>query len=81
MVFDSMATIVLLGTGLLGEAIGRRLLEQGVMLKVWNRTTEKCNPLVEQGAVLIESPPWRSQGLSWSDHCAARWTRERRGDC
>ena len=55
MVFDSMATIVLLGTGLLGEAIGRRLLEQGVMLKVWNRTTEKCKPLVEQGAVLIES--------------------------
>ncbi len=32
-----MTTIALLGTGLLGEAIGRRLLERGVTLKVWNR--------------------------------------------
>ena len=37
-----MTTIALLGTGLLGEAIGRRLLERGVTLKVWNRSTDKC---------------------------------------
>ena len=50
-----MPTIALLGTGLLGEAIGRRLLEQGVRLKVWNRSADKCAPLLEQGAVLIDN--------------------------
>jgi len=43
MVFDSMLTIALLGTGLLGEAISRRLLEQGVTLKVWNRTARNAS--------------------------------------
>jgi 3-hydroxyisobutyrate dehydrogenase len=62
MVFDSMLTIALLGTGLLGEAIGRRLLEQGVTLKVWNRTAAKCQPLVEQGAVLIENLAGAARG-------------------
>ncbi len=44
-----MARIALLGTGLLGAAIGRRLLEQGHSLKVWNRTPEKCQALLEAG--------------------------------
>ena len=55
MVLVSMPTIALLGTGLLGEAIGCRLLERGVTLRVWNRTAEKCEPLLERGAVLIDS--------------------------
>ena len=50
-----MPTIALLGTGLLGEAIGRRLLEQGVKLKVCNRSPDKCEPLLKQGAALIEN--------------------------
>ncbi len=33
-----MRSVALLGTGLLGEAIGRRLLQQGVSLFVWNRS-------------------------------------------
>ena len=55
MLLVSMPTIALLGTGLLGEAIGCRLLERGVTLRVWNRTPEKCEPLLERGAVLIDS--------------------------
>ena len=50
-----MARIALLGTGLLGGAIGRRLLEQGHSLKVWNRTPEKCQPLLEAGGQAISS--------------------------
>ena len=50
-----MARIALLGTGLLGTAIGRRLLEQGHSLKVWNRTPEKCQPLLEAGGQAISS--------------------------
>ena len=53
--FDLMPTMALLGTGLLGEAIGRRLLEQVVTLKIWNGTTKKCEPLLKQGAALIEN--------------------------
>ena len=49
MVLVSMPTIALLGTGLLGEAIGCRLLERGVTLRVWNRSPEKCTPLLERG--------------------------------
>ena len=50
-----MARIALLGTGLLGTAIGRRLLEQGHSLKVWNRTPEKCQALLEAGGQAISS--------------------------
>ena len=50
-----MARIALLGTGLLGSAIGRRLLEQGHTLKVWNRTPEKCQTLLEAGAEALSS--------------------------
>ena len=60
--FDLMPTIALLGTGLLGEAIGCRLLEQGVTLKIWNRTTEKCEPLLKQGAALIENLDGAAKG-------------------
>ncbi len=45
-----MTTLALLGIGLLGEAIGHRLLSQGVNLRVWNRTAEACAPLLSQGA-------------------------------
>lgn len=41
--------IALLGTGLLGAAIAKRLLQQDVEMTVWNRTTEKLQPLAEQG--------------------------------
>ncbi|MDB4485908.1 NAD(P)-binding domain-containing protein [Synechococcus sp. AH-707-B22] len=58
-----MPTIALLGTGLLGEAIGCRLLERGVTLRVWNRTAEKCEPLLEGGGCADRLPKWVSQGL------------------
>jgi 3-hydroxyisobutyrate dehydrogenase len=57
-----MPTIALLGTGLLGEAIGHRLLEQGVTLKIWNRSAAKCEPLLKQGAELIENLDGAAKG-------------------
>ena len=45
-----MPSVALLGSGLLGRAIGRRLLDQGVELKVWNRTPERCQTLIQEGA-------------------------------
>ena len=57
-----MTTIALLGTGLLGEAIGRRLLERGVTLKVWNRSPDKCESLLQQGAMQIKNLAGEAKG-------------------
>ena len=57
-----MTTIALLGTGLLGGAIGRRLLERGVTLKVWNRSPDKCESLLQQGAVQIKNLAGAAKG-------------------
>ena len=43
-------TIALLGTGLLGTAIGQRFLEQGETLWAWNRHPERLAPLLTSGA-------------------------------
>lgn len=59
---DAMPTVALLGTGLLGEAIGHRLLSQGVTLKVWNRSFEKCESLLAQGAERITTLAEAAQG-------------------
>jgi len=50
-----MTRIALLGTGLLGEAIGQRLLSRGVKLGVWNRNEERCQQLVNAGATAISN--------------------------
>ena len=49
-----MSSAALLGSGLLGEAIGRRLLDQGVALKAWNRTPGRCQGLIEAGAESVQ---------------------------
>jgi 3-hydroxyisobutyrate dehydrogenase len=51
-----MTTMTLLGTGLLGAAIGQRLLEMGHTLNVWNRNPARCAALVEAGAQLLNHP-------------------------
>ena len=48
-----MNRIALLGTGLLGDAIGHRLLAEGIELGVWNRNPERCQELLNAGAAWI----------------------------
>ena len=57
-----MTTIALLGTGLLGHAIGQRLLAQGLSLRVWNRTATRISTLVSAGAIPIEQLSESTQG-------------------
>ena len=45
-----MSRIALLGTGLLGSALGQRLMHQGVDVAVWNRRPERCESLLYGGA-------------------------------
>ncbi|MEX1316566.1 MAG: NAD(P)-binding domain-containing protein, partial [Synechococcaceae cyanobacterium] len=42
--------IALLGTGLLGAAIGQRLLERGETVRAWNRHPDRLIPLASLGA-------------------------------
>ncbi|NDI87446.1 NAD(P)-dependent oxidoreductase [Undibacterium crateris] len=48
--------IALLGTGLMGQPMGLRLLAAGHQLHVWNRTPAKTSMLVQHGAVLASDP-------------------------
>ena len=57
-----MPTIALLGTGLLGQAIGQRLLQQGLTLRVWNRTPDRCHTLLAAGATPLKELKGAAQG-------------------
>jgi len=48
--------IGIVGTGMLGEAVGLHLLDVGHKVTVFNRTKEKTKKLEENGAVILESP-------------------------
>ena len=47
-----MVTIGFIGIGLMGSRMTTRLLAAGYTVWVWNRSPEKCQPLVKQGAKL-----------------------------
>ncbi|MGH9887664.1 MAG: NAD(P)-dependent oxidoreductase, partial [bacterium] len=48
--------VAILGLGLMGSGMARRLLGAGFPLAVYNRTAEKAAPLVAGGARLARSP-------------------------
>jgi len=50
-----MTKVSMLGIGLMGLPMAKRLLSSGVELIVWNRTQDKCLPLKETGAVIAEA--------------------------
>lgn len=53
---DSASRVGLLGVGLMGSAMGNRLLQQGLPLVAWDREPEQVRRLVERGAVAASSP-------------------------
>ena len=48
--------IGIIGNGLMGSAIGHRLLERGFQIYLYNRTKERSNALVKKGAIRMEQP-------------------------
>jgi 3-hydroxyisobutyrate dehydrogenase-like beta-hydroxyacid dehydrogenase len=46
----AMITVGMVGVGAMGSRIARRLLDAGYEVVVWNRTSEKTQPLVDAGA-------------------------------
>ena len=49
-------SIAFAGIGLMGLRMCRRLLAAGYPLTVWNRSPDKCAPLVEAGARQVKTP-------------------------
>ena len=49
-------TVALLGTGIMGSAMGLNLLRAGFPVNAWNRTLDKAKPLTDQGAVVERTP-------------------------
>lgn len=55
-------TIAFIGAGLMGGPMARNLLKAGFTVRVWNRSVEKAQALVEHGAVLAASPANAAKG-------------------
>ena len=51
-----METVAFLGLGLMGQGMALSLLEGGHRLRVYNRTPDKAQPVVEKGAEFFEDP-------------------------
>jgi 3-hydroxyisobutyrate dehydrogenase-like beta-hydroxyacid dehydrogenase len=51
-----MAKIGFLGLGIMGTAMATNLVRAGFNVTVWNRTQEKCEPLLKLGANQADSP-------------------------
>lgn len=57
-----MKNIAFIGTGLMGGPMARRLLGAGYNVSVWNRSIDKAQALVDDGAVLASSPSDAAKG-------------------
>src|SRR5574337_596041 len=51
-----MQRIALMGLGIMGSGIAQNLLKHGFPLAVYNRTREKAQPLLAEGAQWADSP-------------------------
>ncbi len=52
---DTRPTVAVLGTGIMGAGMTRSLLREGLEVTVWNRSTEKAQPLADDGAQVADS--------------------------
>lgn len=60
--------IAFLGLGIMGGAMAENLLAAGHQLVVWNRTAERCAPLVQRGATQVTTP---AAAVAATDICIA----------
>ena len=51
-----MKCIAVIGVGIMGSGIAANYLEAGYKVVVWNRTPQHAQPLIDQGAVLADTP-------------------------
>ncbi|MFD5571884.1 NAD(P)-dependent oxidoreductase [Streptomyces cadmiisoli] len=56
--------VAVLGLGLMGSGLATRLLDQGIPVRVWNRTPERAEPLVRSGAFAAAGPAHAVEGTT-----------------
>ena len=59
------ATVALLGTGIMGAAMARNLLAAGMEVRAWNRSTDKAQPLADEGATVVEDVAGAAAGADF----------------
>ncbi|NEA50945.1 NAD(P)-dependent oxidoreductase [Streptomyces sp. SID10815] len=52
---DTIRTVGVLGTGIMGAAMARNLVGAGHAVRVWNRTRAKAEPLAADGAEVVDT--------------------------
>ena len=57
--------VALPGTGIMGAAMARNLLEAGMEVRAWNRSTEKAEPLADDGATVFRDPAEAARGADF----------------
>ena len=62
---SSPRNITLIGTGLMGFPMSQNLLRAGHNLTVWNRSADRAQPLVKEGATLAGSPAEAIEGAEF----------------
>ncbi|CAL9416379.1 2-hydroxy-3-oxopropionate reductase [Streptomyces sp. enrichment culture] len=56
--------VAVLGLGSMGTGLAARLLDQGIQVRVWNRTPERAQPLAGMGAFTAAHPREAVEGTS-----------------
>lgn len=51
-----MGTVAFLGTGTMGFPMARNLARAGVPLRAWNRSSERAEPLAQDGVTICQDP-------------------------
>jgi 3-hydroxyisobutyrate dehydrogenase-like beta-hydroxyacid dehydrogenase len=54
--------IAVLGTGVMGYQVARRLAGAGFDVAAWNRTRDRAVPLIEEGVMVVEAPSQAARG-------------------
>ena len=57
--------VAVLGTGIMGAAMARNLLSEGMEVRAWNRSREKAEPLKGDGAEVTGSPADAARGADF----------------
>ncbi len=57
--------VAVLGTGIMGAAMARNLLSDGMEVRAWNRSREKAEPLADDGAKVADSPAEAAEGAGF----------------
>jgi 3-hydroxyisobutyrate dehydrogenase len=57
--------VAVLGTGIMGAAMARNLLSDGMEVRAWNRSREKAEPLAQEGAEVADDPADAARGADF----------------